>query len=108
MRRLRVLIAGSVLLLATAAPAAAHHLVVDPQGGGNGPAAGQWVGGGPLPEQAQGQGLIVNFRGEILPAAHGLGLVQACEATRANGNAVVSFMPPPLIPQNVDCMHGVP
>lgn len=108
MRRLRVVLAVSLMGFVVAAPAAAHHLVVSPPGGGNG--TEHWVGGPvPLPEAAQGQGLHEG-PGFLLPASHSAGpnddkgLVSACEATRENPSAV-TFLAPPFF---TGCHHGLP
>jgi hypothetical protein len=113
LRRFCVLVATVGFVLVLPAPAAAHHLIVDPPGGGN--ATEHWVGGPPgmtLPENAGGQGLHESPIG-LMPAAHSAGpnddkgLVQACTATRENGHAAVSFVPPGP-PGFVDCRHGPP
>jgi hypothetical protein len=91
-----------VLLLALSAPAAAHIVVVNPPGGGKGTT--HWIGGGPLPENAQGVGLFVNPLGEILPPSHLLGLPHACMMLMDNSSAVV-FLAPPFF---TGCHHGQP
>jgi hypothetical protein len=110
LRRLSLLLA--VLPLVLAAPAAAHHLIVTPPGKDEPVHAPfeHWVGGPtPLPAQAQGAGLIFSPGfGGMIPAAHGAGLVQACLATRAHGNGVAAFAPPPFGTADVDCRHGPP
>jgi hypothetical protein len=112
LRRLSLLLAAAVLPLVLAAPAAAHHLIVTPPGKDEPVHAPfeHWVGGPtPLPAQAQGAGLFFSFGfGGNIPAAHGAGLVQACLATRANGNGVVAFAPPPFGTADLDCRHGPP
>ena len=105
MRQFRVLLPMFVVLLAFASSASAHHHTVTPPGGGGG--ADHWVGGPvPLPAQAQGEGLFTTPFGTHLPAAHGTGLVQACLST--SGSEVVSFVPPPFVLPDTDCMHGEP
>jgi hypothetical protein len=116
MRLRRVYIFAAVVgfVVAVTTPAAAHHLVVDPPGGGHG--TQHWVGGGPLPAQAQGTELHAGFtetgQPAMFPAAHSAGpnddkgLVQSCLSTR--DNPVVAFIPrPPFLP-DTDCMHGEP
>jgi hypothetical protein len=102
MRRLRTMFAILVVALASAAPAAAHIIVVTPPGGGNG--TSHWIGGGPLPEQAQGVGLFVNPLGQILPPSHVQGLPHACMMLMDNSTAVV-FLAPPFF---TGCHHGQP
>ncbi len=111
LRRLCVLLSVAALAVVLPAPAAAHHLIVTPPGK-DAPVFGpgqHWVGGGPLPEAAQGKGLVFSPGfGAMIPAAHGLGLVQACLVHRENGNEVVAFAPPPLGTADVNCQHGPP
>jgi hypothetical protein len=102
MRRLRIALATFVVALASAAPVAAHIIVVTPPGGGNG--TSHWIGGGPLPAQAQGNGLFVNPIGEILPPSHLNGLPHACIMLMDNSAAVV-FLAPPFF---TGCHHGQP
>jgi hypothetical protein len=113
LRRLCVLIAAVGFVLALPAPAAAHHLIVDPPGGGE--ATEHWVGGPSgmvLPGSPNGNGLHQSPIG-VMSASHSAGpngdkgLVQACTATRENGHAAVSFVPPGP-PGFVDCFHGPP
>ena len=101
-------------MLALPAPAAAHHLFVDPAGNGNG--TDHWVGGGPLPDSANGNGLHPGPPGsnDVYPASHSAGpnndkgLVQACKSTRSNPSRA-SFVPPgPGGPNDADCQHGPP
>jgi hypothetical protein len=99
-RTVMILLGVALLLLAVAGPAAAHNLEVDPSG--QGPTTQRWVGGGPLNENAIGQGLVVNPFGDILPPSHFVGLPAACRATNANPSAV-TFQPPPF---GTGCQHG--
>lgn len=104
-KRMSVLVAVMLLALGiTAGPAAAHHLEVDPPGGDH--TVDVWIGGPPwilLPDQAQGEGLFPGppFAPESRqPAAHGKGLVAACEATASN-DVVTIIGPGPTA-----CVHG--
>lgn len=105
MRRFSFLVAATLTALAVmAGPAAAHHLIVNPVGGDK--AIDKWIGGPPtfvLPDQAQGEGLFPGppFAPENKqPAAHGAGLINACEATLSN--PVVAILGPGPTP----CIHG--
>ena len=110
MKRMSALLAAMLLVLAmTAGPAAAHHLVVDPPGDGGGHDAGPfepggWVGGGPLPDSAQGDALVPS-PGGMLPPSHMTGLNTACEALRGHGNGAVDLFGPPPAPGS-ECPHG--
>lgn len=105
----RTLAIGAAVLLVLAmmaGPAAAHILTVDPPGAGDGPPAGpfepgSWVGGGTLPSEAQGNGLIPSPFG-LQPPSHATGLNSACEALRENGNGVVDIFGP----GGPGCPHG--
>ena len=103
MRRSRMLLAMCVVLLALAPTASAHLLTVNPAGGGNA-VHDHWVGGGPdgasIP--GQGEGLFAGFFGP-LPAAHGTGLVDACE-TLMTTSAAASILAPGLT--GTGCEHG--
>jgi hypothetical protein len=100
-KRFRVVLAVFVVLLTLASPAAAHLVTVSPTGGGKGTT--HWVGGGPLPANAQGAALIPSPIG-TLPPSHGAGLVHACTVTLENGT--VLFIAPPFDPPDFDCRHG--
>jgi hypothetical protein len=112
LRRLCVIFAVAALPLVLPARAEAHHLTVQPPGKDQPVhAAGEhWLGPLGLPDAADGApGLFFSPVLGSLPASHGKGLVQACLATRAHGNNVVSFVPPsPLPPPDADCRHGPP
>ena len=105
-RRIALLVTATFAMLGMiAGPAAAHHLVVEPPGGGQGPGDEVWPGGGPLPEGAQGEGLIPAGPGGafgLQSPAHDGGLNTACESLRANGNGVVDIHGP--VPAT--CHHG--
>ena len=103
MRRYLVLVLTvGVLLLAFAAPVAAHNLVVDPSGQAETKAL--WVGGPVVP--GQGQGLFGGPFG-LQPAGHREGLPHACNATGSSPSAVTFIAPPPGIPGDDSCQHGV-
>jgi hypothetical protein len=103
MRNLRVFLALSLVLLAVAPAASAHLITVDAPGGGNA-VHDHWVGGGPggasIP--GQGGGLFAGFFGP-LPAAHGTGLVSACEALMET-EAAASILAPGFT--GTGCEHG--
>ena len=89
------------LALTLASPAAAHIIVVNPGGGGEGTA--HWIGGGPLPQAAEnGQGLVINPFGAILPAAHFTGLPHACLMLMGNSSTAAILAPPSF----TGCQHG--
>lgn len=95
------------LMFAAAAPASAHHLHVEPHGDGGGTHV--WVGGEPLPEAANGAGLIPAGPNGVLglqSPAHDMGLVVACLALNSNGNSVVDLFGPPAPGQEATCRHG--
>lgn len=80
MRKLTVLLVALLMLGLMAGPAAAHYLTVE------GKEDAVWVGGGPLPENAAGKGLIPGGPGGIfiLPPSHAKGLNTACYALEDN------------------------
>jgi hypothetical protein len=89
------------------ATASAHNLHVDPPGGGHGTHG--TVGGAPLPEAAQGKGLIPAGPGGIFglqSPAHDGGLVSACVALTNNGNSVVTILGPTGPGATPTCRHG--
>ena len=90
---LRVFLAVFVALLALAPAASAHFLSVNGSGNGNA-VHDHWVGGGPGggPVPGQGEGLFEGRFG-LLPAAHGKGLVNACEALMGT-SAAASIVAP--------------
>jgi hypothetical protein len=95
--RLLACLGVSTALLALASPAAAHIVVVGPSG------ESHWIGGGPLPQAAEnGQGLVINPFGAILPASHFTGLPHACIMLMANASAVAILAPPSF----TGCQHG--
>ncbi len=102
MRRFFVLLAMSVPLLVFASPAAAHLLTVDPSGEGTA-VHDHWIGGGASGSiPGQGEGLFQGRFG-LLPAAHGTGLVQACESLM-NTPAAASILAPGRT--GTGCEHG--
>jgi hypothetical protein len=111
LRRFFVLFAIAALPLVLTARAEAHHLIVSPPGKDQPVhAPGEhWLGPLGLPDAVAGApGLFFSPVLGFLPASHGQGLVKACLATRAHGNEVVSFAPPPFGTADVDCRHGPP
>jgi hypothetical protein len=108
-----VLAAALLAVGMLAGPAAAHTIKVDhPQTGEQiethrsaqfdfykGLFGGGWVGGGPLPENAQGQGLMQG-PGFMQPASHGKGLNAACYSLEENSSVVDIRGPGP------NCPHG--
>jgi hypothetical protein len=96
MRTLRTVSAVLVLVLAFGSPAFAHYRVNAASGGSG------WVGSPPLPEAAQGQGLVYSqgAQANISPSHFG-GLVVACEALRGTAAAVDIFGP-----GGPGCPHG--
>ena len=101
MRRLTLLAVMTLVLLMAALPASAHYLTVTPDGSGE---KTHWVGGGTLPDAAQGAGLMEIGGGpdvgKLQPPSHGRGLNAACEATEANPSVVDIRGPGP------SCPHG--
>jgi hypothetical protein len=97
-----VLLVVLAALLTFASPAAAHFLTVNAPGGGNA-VHDHWVGGGTSGSiPGQGEGLFAGFFGP-LPAAHGTGLVQACE-TLMGTEAAASILAPGFT--GTGCHHG--
>lgn len=108
MRRSITLLTVVLSMMAMMAlPAAAHVLVVDSPGGDGDPKVG-WVGGGELPEAAEGNGLIPGGpTGAYLQSpSHDGGLVTACERLRAHGNGVVDIFGPNAPGEPPTCRHG--
>ena len=109
MRRTVTLIAVALSMLAMmAAPAAAHILVVDSPGGAGEPKVVSEIGGGALPDEAQGEGLIPGGPGGLYlqTPAHDGGLVTACKSLRAHGNGVVDIFGPAAPGVENTCRHG--
>ena len=111
LRRFCVLLAVVASPLVLTAQASAHHLIVSPPGKDqpvHGPEE-HWLGPLGLTDAVVGaNGLFFSPVLGPLPAAHGTGFVQACLATRANGNDVVAFAPPPFGTADANCQHGPP
>ena len=99
-----IAIAGAATLALSGAPASAHVIIIDPPGSEEEPKVG-WVGGGPLPDEAAGEGLVPGgLTGDYLqPPSHTKGLNSACEALRANGRSAVDIFGPPT---PAGCPHG--
>ena len=105
MKRLAAAVVAASALLVFASPGAAHLLTVNSPGGGNA-VHDHWVGGPgnvfPPSLPADGQGLFPGRFGP-LPAAHGKGLVTACE-TLKDTSAAASILAPGFT--GTGCQHG--
>ena len=101
MRSMCTIVAALVLALALVSTSFAHVLVVSPHGSD---VKIGWTGGPPLPDAAQGNGLIPGGPGGIYmqPPSHGNGLNTACESLRSNPSVVDMFGPP----HPTTCRHG--
>jgi hypothetical protein len=103
MRLLLGVVAAAALLVAVTSPASAHNLTV------RHPTTGevinvQWIGGLPLPPQADGEGLFFHPpTGLNQPAGHREGLPNACEGT--SSSPTVTILAPPFF---TGCVHGQP
>lgn len=109
MRRTVTLATVALSMLAMmAAPASAHILVVDSPGGNGDPKVVSGIGGGALPGEAQGEGLIPGGPGGLYlqTPSHDGGLVTACENLRAHGNGVVDIFGPNRPGGDLTCRHG--
>lgn len=106
MRKLTLLIVAVLALGLMAGPAAAHNLEVTPHG--NDKVITGWVGGGALPESAQGQGLMPGgpTGAYLQPPSHGKGLNTACESNEANPSVVDIRGPAAPHIENPECPHG--
>ena len=88
-------------------PASAHNLHIDPPGTGE--TKHGYVGGGPLPAAANGNGLIPAGPGGafgLQSPSHDGGLVKACVALINNGNGVVTILGPTAPTLDPTCRHG--
>ena len=96
-----VICAAAVVSLSV--PAGAHVIVVDTPGEGAGHSG--WAGSPAAGIPGQGEGLVLGgHTGEtVLSPAHVKGLVSACEAIRAHGQAAVDIFGPPT---PAGCPHG--
>lgn len=102
-RAIGFIVAAFVALAMLAVPAGAHVIVVDTPGEGTGHAG--WVGSPAAGIPGQGGVLVLGGpTGEtVLSPAHVHGLVNACEAIRAQGRAAVDIFGPPT---PAGCPHG--
>ena len=103
MRSVFSLVAAAAIVVAIAGSASGHNMTVtNPQTGEV--VTTQWVGGLPLPPQADGEGLFLHPpTGLNQPAAHREGLPNACEGTASS--AAVTIVAPPFF---TGCVHGQP
>jgi hypothetical protein len=101
------IVSGSVvavaLVVALAGVASAHNMTVtNPQTGEV--VTQQWIGGLPLPPEADGEGLFPHPpSGLNQPAGHREGLPSACEGTASS--PAVTILAPPFF---TGCVHGQP
>jgi hypothetical protein len=102
MRKFHAALVALVLVFALLTPAFAHYLV-NAKSGSIG-----WAGSPPLPEAAQGQGLVYSpGAGANISPAHVKGLNTACYALRGNPSVVDIYGPPLLINGSPSgCPHG--
>ena len=103
MRTVLSVVAAAAIVVAVASSASGHNMTVtNPQTGEV--VNTQWIGGTPLPPQADGQGLFLHPpTGLNQPAAHREGLPNACQGT--SSSAAVSIAAPPFF---TGCVHGQP
>lgn len=103
MRFVLSVVAAAALVVAIANSASGHNMtVINPQTGEV--VNTQWIGGTPLPPQADGQGLFPHPpSGLNQPASHREGLPNACEGTASS--PAVTIVAPPF---NTGCVHGQP
>src|SRR5688500_3797105 len=103
MRIVLSVMAAVALVVAVASSASGHNMTVTH------PQTGQvinthWIGGLPLPPQADGEGLFFHPpTGLNQPAGHREGLRNACERTASS--AAVTILAPPFF---TGCVHGRP
>lgn len=101
MRTVLAFVTTVALVAAIAGSASAHNMTVThPQTGEV--IHSQWIGGLPLPPQADGQGLFPHPSGLNQPAGHREGLPNACEGTQSS--PAVTIVAPPF----GSCVHGQP
>ena len=103
MRIVSGLVVAGALVVGLAGAASAHNLIV------TNPSTGevmkqQWIGGLPLPPQADGDGLFFHPpTGLNQPAGHREGLPMACMSTESS--PAVTILAPPFF---TGCVHGQP
>jgi hypothetical protein len=103
MKVLSALAVALALAVFLTASASAHNMTVTHPNTGA-VVNQQWIGGSPLPPQAQGQGLFDHpAPGRNQPAGHREGLPEACEGTESS--PAVSILSPPFF---TGCVHGEP
>ena len=106
-KRIAIVALASAAAVSFSTTASAHNLHVDPPGNGGGTVGD--VGGQPLPENAQGNGLIPAGPNGIFglqTPAHDGGLASACVALTRNGNGVVTILGPTAPFLTPTCRHG--
>lgn len=103
MRIVLAFVTTVALVAAIAGSASAHNMTVThPQTGQV--IHSQWIGGLPLPAQADGQGLFPHPpTGLNQPAGHREGIPNACEGTQSS--PAVTIVAPPFF---TGCVHGQP
>lgn len=102
---MRAILGAAVVTLCVglAGSAGAHNMTVThPQTGDT--IHQQWIGGLPLPPQADGEGLFLHPpTGLNQPAGHREGLPNACQGTMSS--PAVTILAPPFF---TGCVHGQP
>ena len=103
MRRVLSVVAAAAIVVGVANLAWGHNMTVThPQTGQV--ITAQWVGGLPLPPEADGEGLFFHPpSGLNQPAGHREGLPNACEGTASS--PAVTITAPPFF---TGCVHGQP
>jgi hypothetical protein len=102
MRFVLSVVAAAALVVAVVGSASGHNMEVrQPQTGEV--ILQHWIGGLPLPPEAQGEGLFFHpLPGQNQPAGHREGLPHACHGTQSS--PAVTITAPPF----GSCVHGQP